>query len=373
MIRFRVVLVPFLIVSLGAACGQRRSAAEKSVENGVEIVLNHRIPDRPGRPEPFALVEIFRIDSETESRLGDIRGFETNAAGAVFVLGQSGGGDFIFKYDSRGRFIQSFGRKGQGPGEMQYPRHLALGPDGRIVISEMGRLLEYDGDGGFLRTVPLDFSSRVTAGPDGTWIAQNVGQEFRADGQTMTWSLRLLDPGYGHPRPLDSLSAEISKTKLPFPEPLLCWSVSRDRVFVANQERGYDICVYDAAGTLRRRIKKDFTPVPVSDPFKEKVLKPLPEPMRKAVEFPATHPPFQALAASDDGRLFVATFEPGAKPGEFLFDVFDPDGVLSGRASLSAFIWESHLWMKISSGILYVLAEKANGYKEIVASRILWE
>jgi hypothetical protein len=372
MIRFRVILIPLLIVSLGAACGRRRNAAEKSVENGVEVVLNHRIPDRPGRPGPFALSEIFRIDSETETRIGDIRGFETNAAGDVFVLGQSSGGDFIFEYDSRGRFIKSFGRKGQGPGEMQYPRHLALGPDDRLVISEMGRLFEYDGDGGFLRTVPVDFSSRVTAGPEGTWIAQNVGQEFRADKQTMTWSLSLLDAGYGNPRRLDYLSAEISASRLPFPEPLLCWSVSRDRVFVANQERGYDIGVYDAAGTLRRRSRKDYAPVPVSDKYKAKVLKPLPEPMRKAVEFPATHTPFQALAASDDGHLFVATFEPGDEPGEFLFDVFDPEGGLTGRASLSAVVWEGHLWMKISAGVLYALAEKPNGYKEIVASRILW-
>ena len=102
-------------------------------------------------------------------------------------------------------------------------------------------------------------------------------------------------------------------------------------------------------------------------------MKQLPEPLRKAVQFPLVHTPFQALAASDDGRLFVATFEPGDQPGAFLFDIFDRDGVLTGRVSLRAFIWEGHLWMKIASGMIYSLTEKPNGFKEIVVSRIRWD
>ena len=94
--------------------------------------------------------------------------------------------------------------------------------------------------------------------------------------------------------------------------------------------------------------------------------------MRKAVNFPESHTPFQSLAAADDGKLFVATFEAGDRPGEYIFDVFDEDGGLMGRTSLPAVVWEGHLWAKILSGRLYSLREKPNGFKEIAVSLIHW-
>lgn len=381
MIRTRFIAVSLLIVAglafivlWAAACGPSPSAVERTREDGVEVVLNPSIPYRAGQTGPFSLDEIFRIDSETETRIGDILGFEVSAAGDVFILRQNiGGGDFVFKYDGNGRSLKAFGRKGQGPGELQNPHHIAMGKKDRLLISDLGRVLEYDREGSFLRAYPLDFAARVTAGPGETWIAKNVEQQFRGDKQTMTWSARLLDSRFVKLRELDSLTAEVGLSNLRFPEPLLCWSASKDRIFVANENRAYDIRVYDADGMLKRRIKKEYAAVPVSGEFKARALKPLPEPMRKAVNFPESHTPFQSLAAADDGKLFVATFEAGDRPGESIFDVFAEDGGLMGRKSLPAVVWEGHLWAKILSGRLYSLREKPNGFKEIVVFRIVWK
>ena len=254
------------IVLWTAACGPSPSAVERTREDGVEVVLNHSIPYRAGQTGPFSLAEIFRIDSETETRIGDILGFEVNAAGDIFILRQNiGGGDFIFKYDGNGRYLKAFGRKGQGPGELQNPRHITMGKNDRLLISDTGRVFEYDDEGTFLHAYPLDFAVRVTAGPGETWIAQNVEQQFRGDKQTMTWSADLLDSRFVKLRELDSLTAEISLSNLRFPEPLLCWSASTDRIFIANEDRAYDVRMYDRDGMLKRRIKKEYTAVPLSD------------------------------------------------------------------------------------------------------------
>jgi len=356
------------------ACGSGGKLVERTMEDGVEVVLSHAIPYRAGQDGLFSLEEIFRIDSEAETRIGDILGFEANAAGDIFVLRQNiGGGDFVFKYDGNGRFLKSFARKGQGPGELQNPRHMTMGKNDRLLISDTGRIFEYDDEGTFLHTTPLDFTVRVTSGPGDSLIAQHVEQQFRGDKQTMTWSADLLDSRFVKLRELDSLTAEISLSNLRFPEPLLCWSASRDRIFIANEDRAYDVRMYNWDGMLKRRIKKEYAAVPVSGEFKSRVLKPLPEPMRKAVNFPEFHTPFQSLVAADDGKLFVATFEAGDRPGEYIFDVFAEDGGLMGRKSLPAVVWEGHLWMKIAAGRIYGLNEKPNGFKEIAASRILWE
>ena len=361
------------IVLWAAACGPRNELVERTMKDGVEVVLSHAIPYRAGAVESFSLEQVLRIDSETETRIGDIQGFEVGSKGDIFVLRQNaGGGDFLFKFDGTGRFLKSFARKGQGPGELQNPRHMTMGKSDRLLISDTGRVSEYDVGGRFLHAYPLDSVVRVTSGPGDSLIAQHVEQLFLGDKQTMTWSADLLDTRFIKLRRLDSLTAEIRLTNLRFPEPLLCWSASKDRIFVANEDRGYDIHVYDEEGILRRRIKKEYAAVPVSDAFKARTLKPLPEPLRKSVNFPDFHTPFQSLAAADDGKLFVATFEAGDRPGEYIFDIFDKDGGLMGRKSLPAVVWEGHLWATIRSGKLYSLSEKPNGFKEIVVSRFQW-
>ena len=55
-------------------------------------------------------------------------------------------------------------------------------------------------------------------------------------------------------------------------------------------------------------------------------------------------PPFHALFADDGDRLFVMTYEEGINPGEYMYDIFDPDGVCIGRS-----------------------------YKELFVSKVIWE
>ena len=365
-----------LVVLWAAACGPGRSPAERSMEGGVEVVFNRAQPFRSGQEGPFALEEVMRIDAETETRIPEILGFEVDAAGEVFVLRwYVGEGDFVVKFDAGGRFLKSFGRKGQGPGELENPHHIALGRDDRLLISDLGRRLisEFDKDGAFVGTHPLGQAVRAGAGPGDTWITQAVDQKIDMDKQQMTWSARLLDSMFKEIKELDSLKVLMSRSDFPFPEPLLCWSASSDRAFVANEAHGYEIRIFGPDGRLERMIRKESAPVPISDEFKAKALKPLPEPMWKAIHFPEYHTPYQSLAASDDGRLLVMTFEPGDRPGEFLFDVFDKDGALIGRKSLNGHVWEGHLWIKIRGGRFYCLREKPNGFKEIAVSRITWK
>jgi hypothetical protein len=364
------------IVLWAAACGLGRSPVERTIEGGVEVVFNRAAPFRSGQDGPFSLEEVMRIDSETETRIPDIFGFEVDAAGEVFVLRQYiGEGDFVFKFDAGGRFLKSLGRKGQGPGELERPHHIALGRDDRLLILDLGRGLvtEFDKDGTFIGTHPREQAIRAGAGPGDTWITQAVDLKIEMDKRQMTWSARLLDSTFKEIRELNSLKVQMSRSDFRFPEPLLCWSASSDRAFVADEGHGYEIRIFGPDGTLQRMIRKESAPVPISDEFKAKALKPLPEPMRKTVQFPEFHTPYQSLAASDDGRLLVMTFEPGDRPGEFLFDVFDKDGTLIGRKSLNAHVWEGHLWVKIRGGRFYCLREKPNGFKEIAISRITWK
>ena len=142
---------------------------------------------------------------------------------------------------------------------------------------------------------------------------------------------------------------------------------------MANEDKGNEIGVYDFEGRLIRIIRKDYRKIPFSESDKEKILKSSSEFMRKIAYFPEFHPPFQSLVAGEDGTLLVQTFEPGQNQGEFMFDIFDKEGVFIGRKSLNVYVWENHLWACMKGQKLYCLREKDSGYKELIVYNMNWE
>jgi hypothetical protein len=169
---------------------------------------------------------------------------------------------------------------------------------------------------------------------------------------------------------IDKYSFEVRPDKLKASYPIFCWGVSCDNIYVANEDSGYEVCVYNNYGKLIQKIKKEYIKVPVSKNFKKKALKQFPESMRDQMKdmlyFPEFHPPIQNLFAADNGMLLVATFEEGNNPQEFMFDIFNEEGIFIGRKSLNIIIWEGHIWAQIKVNKLYCLEEKDNGYKDLV-------
>jgi len=58
-------------------------------------------------------------------------------------------------------------------------------------------------------------------------------------------------------------------------------------------------------------------------------------PYRTNCYFSNHWPPFRYLFPDDEGRLYVMTYEKGEKPGEFLYDIFNREGVFIGRTKLN--------------------------------------
>ena len=373
-----LLLIPVLVFA--ANCGPNRGRVERKTENGVEVVINHKAPYPNGKGQGMKLEKLFQIDTEKpeirDLGIPDIFGFDVDSQGSIIVLRQiNGEGDFVYVFDDQGRFVKSFGRKGQGPGELENPHHLALDSQDRVMIFDGGRerVSRYDKEGGFLGPITMNHIVRMTAGPGDNLITKSmmINQENGKD--VYSSSLKRLSADFRELGVVDSLKVEMNPGEFIAEEPLLCWSASKDRLFVAGEERGYEIRVYNKDGKLMRIIRKEYNPVPVSEAYRAKILKPVSAPLRKSLRFPEFHPPLQSLTADEDGRLLVATFEEGDKPGEFQFDIFDESGAFVGKKSLNAFVWEGVLWARIKADRFYSLEEKENGFKEIAVYRLKWE
>jgi len=53
-----------------------------------------------------------------------------------------------------------------------------------------------------------------------------------------------------------------------YPNRLSCswWDASDKFIYVGNDQRGYEIWVYDFAGNLIRKIRKEFSPIEIPQP-----------------------------------------------------------------------------------------------------------
>ena len=333
------------ILSLLIHCGPKQEEVDRIMEDGVKVVLNHLEPYKISDQNSLILEEILKIDTEEDeiSNLGiaDIFGFEVNSKGEIFILRNiTGEGDFIFKFDENGKFIKSFGPQGQGPGEFQNPHHIALDREDNILILDFGKqtLFKYDSQGDFIGDYRRTEGKSISSGPKTNLLVLDKLTALENGKPLSSSSLKLMNPDLEVLQMIDELKIEVmSSGKMRAIEPLFYWSTSDENIYVANEKRGYEIWVYDFNGKLIRKIRKEYRQTPVSENYKEKFLKRIPEGVREALRdtlyFPEYYPPFQSLTAGDNGTLLVMTYEEGNNPGEFVCDVFNENGVFIGRKS----------------------------------------
>jgi len=72
--------------------------------------------------------------------------------GYTYVVNQSG--DQVYKFDPDGKYIDRFGGRGDGPGQLSSPSSIAIDSKGRIFINDSGSIDVFDSDGNYLNAIP---------------------------------------------------------------------------------------------------------------------------------------------------------------------------------------------------------------------------
>ena len=93
------------------------------MEDGVEVIVNHLEPYKIKKePTTLNLEEEFIVDFErddlAELSLTAPWGFAVDSDGNLYFVTSKTRDNCIFKFDRNVNFITSFGRRGQGPGEL---------------------------------------------------------------------------------------------------------------------------------------------------------------------------------------------------------------------------------------------------------------
>jgi hypothetical protein len=376
------------------SCRPQPDGPKRTLENGIEVVTNGLEPyPAGGQPNRLRLEQRFVVDFESPELaavgIPRIISFDVDSQGNIYTWSHRSSGDFIFKFDSRGRFERSFGRSGQGPGEIDVLSYVTLTERDEVVVSDHGRdsMIVMSSTGTLLREMRLpaeaDLGTLLSNGNVLAWRTQLKPKTGVDELQVVIFDQQLNELAVLGPTENLPDWARVGRINPLETNPTLGQgSISKGRIYMGNKQSGYEISVYDLAGTPIRKIRKAYRPVAVPEDVRKKVLDVFDMPIHKAQKgklyFPDSMPPIQYFFPDDRGWLFVMTFEKGETPGSYLYDIFNPDGVFVGRTALdnsgneATEIWGGPFEVRAKNNLLYYLRAKESGFQELVVCPMTW-
>jgi hypothetical protein len=385
------VLITLMYIGCGSGGGG--DTVRRAVEDDVEVILNPAEPlQLKNKPLVLSLERVFVLDTEDDAiaALGvtDIDTFDVDRAGNILIIvPPTGPRDFVYRLSPSGKLLASFGWIGQGPGEMEYPSEVLANDNEEIWVLESpkNKVHVFDGKGKSLAVrSPVKFETIVP-------LANGNHLVTRLDTSDLTTKylpmvIELYDPEFRLLKELDrSASYPNRRIYEKVPEPyvsgighIFLAKASRDRVYVGNSERGYEILVFDLEGRLVRKIRKDYSPVPVTEEYKKGYLKDYLDFMpdyAKKIHFPENWHPFHAFFPDEEGRLYVMTYEPGEHTGKYIFDIFNKDGAFVARTALAAIPMRGgggDVLARFRGDRIYAVEEKESGFKRLSVYRVTW-
>ena len=137
---FRGIIV-FLVFGFSSPLWLSPIAGQKiTKENGVEVIHNPKDPvPLKGVPSTPVLKEDLVIGAESGDEkymFSDLDSIQADEDGNIYALDDK---DIKIKvFDRTGAHQRTFGKSGQGPGELQSPNRLFLSPKGQLALVDSG-------------------------------------------------------------------------------------------------------------------------------------------------------------------------------------------------------------------------------------------
>lgn len=300
-------------------------------ENGVSVVYNPKNPaPPPGSPTKLILSEDLCIgygEDIDDFVFSEIRTIEVDDEGNIYVLDSK---EVCVKvFNKSGNHIKTFGKKGQGPGEMQFPgrMHLFSGKEIMIYDGANNRLSYYSLDGKFLREIPSGKYRLARAIPDSR--GNIIGQVSVFEDNKLSYEIKKFDPELNPIFEIATVEAGMISNVLNMMSPVISVRLIRDDHIVWGNSLKYEIFVVDPKGKTIRKIVKDYDPVKITEVEKEEMTKDRfgdeGVPSGFKLEFPKNYHPFYYFICDDEDRIYVQTYEKD-KRGDVHYEVFDAEG-----------------------------------------------
>jgi hypothetical protein len=333
---FGIALTAMIVAVL---VGNRLLAQEIKIktENGIPVVYNPKEPVQiKGLPAEVTLREDLTIGKDTKDTNYMFSGLQhTQVDEEEYMIAADWKETLIKIYDKNGKHVRSFGRKGQGPGEIGLPYYLGIFQGNKIVVHDQmnGKFIIYSREGELLKEVPMGVYRtilRFKVDSEGNFYA--IPRTF--DETKVTFELKKFSPA------LDPLAtfATYEITRNPRivrafqPAQQVFVQITQDENIVWLDPLKYELTLMNREGKALRKIVKDYEPVKITEAHEKRLIQQTwgDQGIRPGFEFdvPKHFPPVRAFYVDDEERIYVRTYDYIDKGGEQLdrYDVFDPEG-----------------------------------------------
>jgi len=363
-VSFLGILFPFAVGCAGEGTASTELAAVIDTIDGIEHL---RYPaagatELPWRFDTVAVIGGFNVEDPDYqfSRVGRY-GLASDAAGNLYVF--DGQGKRIIGYQPTGEFIGTWGREGEGPGEIgAWGGVLSMGPGDTLWLADRSnqRITLFPTDGGDAVSIPMGegstgFGGRLVALPGGALSLMSSFSFTPGENAQMPprpvvridrdgaitdtlWTVPapktdVVEMTSGNNRMMMLMSRRFS--------PNFSYARFTDGGLVRQDRAEYDIRLMSADGTVVRVIQRDPLPRATTDEDRQREIDEVLEPsddqdadmqrkQAEAMTFEETIPLINNLVLDHADRVWVGVSE--AVPGENeRLDVYSADGQLLGE------------------------------------------
>lgn len=295
----------------------------------------------------FEEVQVFGKNSDEENYvLAGPTKFIADAEGNLFVLDSKDNN--IKKYDKNGKFVTTFSRSGQGPGEIQRCYQMSIDPEGNIVTNDLGnrRFSFFNNDGKFLHSIPFKkIIWNFKIGPKGKFYIETRDFDYRGDKGGTLIKIIQFSPDFRRTVPVDSMRIkdnihinEPVSIFVPQPYPAnLSWDISPGGNIIVAYSGDYTIKVFSPEVKLIKKFQFKGERIKISKEEKEEffagivttssgggIKRGAPDYIRKNTKFPKYKPYFMSIIIDHEGYILARTY--GLNEKYNIIDVFTQDG-----------------------------------------------
>jgi hypothetical protein len=368
---FTSFICVFLLLGLDTAVPAQKIKVKQ--EQGIEVIYNPDKPIKiPGVADTLILEQDLCLGGDVQDEdyiLAEIGSIEVDDQENIIVLDRKI--NCIKIFDKTGQFIRSFGKKGQGPGELELPVRSYLVGD-KLTILDLGnnRISFFTLDGECLQEIELGKyrSSRTMADSLGHIYADIVTY-----GDTIKNELIKFDTNF---TPLETIAsieyAAGFRTINMYPESFNFRFLPHD-FFVWGLMSRYELNILGPDGKQIRKIIRKYDGFKITTKNKEEEMdrrfgdREIPEGLN--FQFPKHFPAFYYFTCDDSGRIFVRTYSRNDQ-GWIFIDVFDKEGRYFAKFAHP----EDELIYFIKKDKMYCLdQEDEEGFPVIRRYRMLWK
>jgi hypothetical protein len=361
--KFIFILAVIIFVSI--TCSREKKTDEIEWKGKIEYEGEVRVVKNPADP----LYGDIHLDLEEEISIGNendenymfngVTDVATDSQGNIYVLDRM---NFrVQKFDHNGQYLQTIGKKGQGPGEFERPARLFLDTQDNIYVTDGGPRIEgrmikiFNSSGEFVQVIRLESPiSDFHVDSEGNILA-NVAQ--RVERGTIKAVVKMNSEGkmikkiaeFSDVKTVRKRSSErTARFRVShFYTPRLSFSPIDGQTFSYAYSTEYQVFVIDKDGKLLLKIQKNEVPHSISQSEKKYIIEQLEESisrsgakwpegvLEEACNFPQTRPFFWWAVADDMQRLFIWRVKSVLDESEEReFDVFNKEGYFIYRAKI---------------------------------------